>query len=72
MVAPGSAWPPLSGGRENSVTNINKRILDANYNVRQLLNHISSNSSIKVPRPVPDYLKSIQELTADLIQNAIG
>ncbi|KAJ5212863.1 hypothetical protein N7449_000032 [Penicillium cf. viridicatum] len=72
MVAPGSQWPPLSGARESSATNINERILDANYDVRQLLNHISSNNSIKVPRPVLDYLKSIQELTADLIKNPIG
>ncbi|OQD86893.1 hypothetical protein PENSOL_c083G05832 [Penicillium solitum] len=72
MVAPGSQWPPLSGGRENSVTNTNERILDANYDVRQLLNHISSNNSVKVPKPVLEYLKSIQELTADLIKNPIG
>ncbi|KAK4861010.1 hypothetical protein LT330_010798 [Penicillium expansum] len=72
MVAPGSVWPPLSGGRENSATNTNERILDANYDVRQLLNHISGNNSIKVPRQVLDYLKSIQELTADLIKNPIG
>jgi glycerol-3-phosphate cytidylyltransferase-like family protein len=72
MVAPGSQWPPLSGGRENSATNINERILDANYDVRQLLNHISSNNSVKVPRPVLEYLKSIQELTTDLIKNPIG
>ena len=72
MVAPGSVWPPLSGARENSATNTNERILDANYDVRQLLNHISSNNSIKVPRPVLDYLKTIQELTADLIKNPIG
>lgn len=72
MVAPGSVWPPLSGARENSATNTNERILDANYDVRQLLNHISSNNSIKVPRPVLDYLKSVQELTADLIKNPIG
>ncbi|CAG8175405.1 unnamed protein product [Penicillium nalgiovense] len=72
MVAPGSQWPPLSGGRENSATNINERILDANYDVRQLLNHISSNNSVKVPRPVLEYLKSVQELTTDLIKNPIG
>lgn len=72
MVAPGSQWPPLSGGRENSARNINERILDANYDVRQLLNHISSNNSVKVPRPVLEYLKSIQELTTDLIKNPIG
>ncbi|CAI7578813.1 unnamed protein product [Penicillium glandicola] len=72
MVAPGSQWPPLSGGRENSARNINERILDANYDVRQLLNHISSNNSVKVPRPVLEYLKSIQDLTADLIKNPIG
>ncbi|KAJ5186137.1 hypothetical protein N7472_010977 [Penicillium cf. griseofulvum] len=72
MVAPGSQWPPLSGGRENSARNINERILDANYDVRQLLNHISSNSSVKVPRPVLGYLKSVQELTTDLIKNPIG
>ncbi|CAG8126494.1 unnamed protein product [Penicillium nalgiovense] len=72
MVAPGSQWPPLSGGREKSATNINERILDANYDVRQLLNHISSNNSVKVPRPVLEYLKSIQELTTDLIKNPIG
>jgi hypothetical protein len=72
MVAPGSQWPPLSGGRENSTRNTNERILDANYNVRQLLNHICSNNSVKVPRLVLDYLKSIQELTADLIRNPIG
>ncbi|CAG8128391.1 unnamed protein product [Penicillium nalgiovense] len=72
MVAPGSQWPPLSGGRESSARNINERILDANYDVRQLLNHISSNSSVKVPRPVLEYLKSVQELTTDLIKNPIG
>ncbi|OQD91341.1 hypothetical protein PENSOL_c055G01739, partial [Penicillium solitum] len=72
MVAPGSQWPPLSGARENSATNTNERILDANYDVRQLLNHISSNNSVKVPKPVLEYLKSIQELTADLIKNPIG
>ncbi|CAG8122318.1 unnamed protein product [Penicillium nalgiovense] len=72
MVAPGSQWPPLSGGRENSARNINERILDANYDVRQLLNHISSNNSVKVPRPVLEYLKSVQELTTDLIKNPIG
>ncbi|OQE19238.1 hypothetical protein PENFLA_c019G00440 [Penicillium flavigenum] len=33
MVALGSQWPPLSGGRENSARNINERILDANYDV---------------------------------------
>ncbi|KAJ5398665.1 hypothetical protein N7465_009154 [Penicillium sp. CMV-2018d] len=52
-------------GRENSATNTNERVLDANYD-------ISSNNSIKVPRPVLEYLKSIQELTADLIKNPIG
>ena len=72
MMAPGSQWPPLSGARENSATNTNKRILDANYDVHQLLSHISSNKSMKVPRLVLDYLKSIQELTADLIKNPIG
>ena len=72
MVVPGSQWPPLSGARENSAANTNERILDANYDVRQLLSHISSNASVKVPRPVLDYLKSIQELTADLIRNPIG
>lgn len=72
MVAPGSQWPPLSGARQNSATNTNERILDANYDVRQLLNHISSNNSVKVPKPVLEYLKSIQELTADLIKNPIG
>ncbi|CAG8092743.1 unnamed protein product [Penicillium nalgiovense] len=72
MVAPGSQWPPLSGGRENSARNINERILDANYDVRQLLNHISSNNFVKVPRPVLEYLKTVQELTTDLIKNPIG
>jgi hypothetical protein len=72
MVAPGSQWPPLSGGREKSATNINERILDANYDVRQLLNYISSNNSVKVPRPVLEYLKSVQELTTDLIKNPIS
>ena len=72
MVAPGSQWPPLSGGRENSASNINERILDANYDVRQLLMHISSNNSVKIPRPVLDFLKSTQDLTADLIKNPIG
>ncbi|KAJ5393047.1 hypothetical protein N7465_012021 [Penicillium sp. CMV-2018d] len=32
----------------------------------------TTNNSVKVPRPVLDYLKSIQELTADLIKNPIG
>jgi hypothetical protein len=71
-VAPGSQWPPLSGGRENSARNINERILDANYDVRQLLNHTSSNNSVKVPRSVLEYLKTVQELTTDLIMNPIG
>lgn len=72
MVAPGGQWPLLSGGRENSASNINERILDANYDVRQLLDHISSNNSLKIPRPVLDFLKSIRELTADIIKNPIG
>jgi hypothetical protein len=45
---------------------------DANYDVRQLLNHISGNNSVKVPRQVLDFLKGIQELTADIIKNPIG
>lgn len=50
MVVPGSVWPPVSGARENSATNTNERILDDNYDVRQLLNHISGGNSVKVPR----------------------
>jgi hypothetical protein len=72
MVVPGSQLPPLSGGRENSASNINERILDANHDVRQLLMHISSNNTVKIPRPVFDFLKSTQDLTSDLIKNPIG
>ncbi|CAG8410143.1 unnamed protein product [Penicillium salamii] len=72
MVVPGSQWPPLSGGREDSASNINERILDANYDVRQLLTHISSNNSVKIPKPVLEFLKSTQDLTSDLIKNPIG
>ena len=72
MVAPGTQWPPLSGDREYSAPRINERILDSNSDVRQLLNHISSNNSVKVPRPVLEYPKSIQALTADLIKIPIG
>jgi hypothetical protein len=72
MVVPGSQWPPLSGGRQNSASNINERILDSNYDVRQLLIHISSNNSVKIPKLVLDFLKSTQDLTSDLIKNPIG
>jgi hypothetical protein len=34
--------------------------------------HISSNNSVKIPKPVLDFLKSTQDLTSDLIKNPIG
>ncbi|CAG8321948.1 unnamed protein product [Penicillium salamii] len=57
MVVPGSQWPPLLGGREDSASNINERILDANYDI---------------PKSVLEFLKSTQDLTSDLIKNPIG
>ncbi|OQD79537.1 hypothetical protein PENANT_c049G10070, partial [Penicillium antarcticum] len=70
MVAPGSQWPALSGGlRENSAANLNTsdRVLSANHDVQQLLEHVGKGG--RVPGPVLKYLKVIQELTADLLKN---
>ncbi|OQD79093.1 hypothetical protein PENANT_c062G11803, partial [Penicillium antarcticum] len=73
MVAPGSQWPALSGGlRENSAANLNTsdRVLSANHDVQQLLEHVGKGG--RVPGPVLKYLKVIQELTADLLKNPMG
>ncbi|OQD64953.1 hypothetical protein PENANT_c401G09713, partial [Penicillium antarcticum] len=73
MVAPGSQWPALSGGlRENSAANLNTsdRVLSANHDVQQLLEHVGKGG--RVPGLVLEYLKVIQELTADLLKNPMG
>ncbi|KAJ5893064.1 hypothetical protein N7504_009755 [Penicillium tannophilum] len=71
MVASASVWPPLSGaGRAPADTNA--RILNANHDVRKLLDHISSQTAHRVPSPVITYLKSFEELTADLLKNPWG
>jgi hypothetical protein len=46
------------------------RVLAANHDVRQLLDHV--NNGGKVPAPVLEYLKVIHELTADLMRNPPG
>jgi hypothetical protein len=74
MGATGSQNPTFSGGRENFATapaTITKRILESNYQVRQLLNQISS-KPIKIPRDVIEYLKGVEDLTQDLITNPLG
>ncbi|OGE50240.1 hypothetical protein PENARI_c017G09107 [Penicillium arizonense] len=48
------------------------RILDANHEVQQLLNFISSGGSIEIPKEILQYLKGIKELTQDLINNPLG
>jgi hypothetical protein len=72
MGAQGNEFPPLSGDLENSATtNTNQRIMNANHDARQLLNHISS-KGIKIPKKVLDYIKGVEDLTCDLIKNPIG
>ena len=73
MVAPGSQWPALSGGlRENSATNhnISDRVLAANHDVQQLLEHVDKGG--KVPAAVFGVFKGRPELTADLLKNPMG
>jgi hypothetical protein len=72
MGTQGNEFPPLSGDLENSATtNTNQRIINANHDARQLLNHISS-KGIKIPKKVLDYIKGVEDLTCDLIKNPIS
>lgn len=72
MVAPGSDWPPLSGGAEAEPRNINERIMNANHDAKRLLEHIQGHTGIKVPPPVLQYVKAMHALTMDLVRNPWG
>jgi hypothetical protein len=58
--------------RENSAANLttSDRVLAANHDVQQLLEHVGKGG--KVYPAVLEYLKVIQELTADLLKNPMG
>jgi hypothetical protein len=73
MVAPASAWPALSGasGRD-APADTTARILNANHDVRKLLDHMNSQAGHRVPDVVLSYLQSFEELTADLLKNPWG
>lgn len=72
MPAAGSVWPLLSGGRGSAPSNIHERVQDTNFDVRQLLNHISANNSIRVPKPVLECLQEVRDLTQDILRNPLG
>ncbi|KAJ5935961.1 hypothetical protein N7454_005259 [Penicillium verhagenii] len=69
MGAPASAWPALSGANTAPPANTSARILNAHHDVRTLLAHINSQTGHKVPAPVSNYLKIVEELIGDLLQN---
>jgi hypothetical protein len=72
MVAPGSDWPPLSGGAEAEPRNFTERIMNANHDAKRLLEHIQGHTAIRVPQPVLQYVKNMQTLTMDLVKNPWG
>lgn len=72
MVAPGSDWPPLSGGAEAEPRNFIERVMNANHDAKRLLDYIQGHTGIRVPPPVLQYVKNMQALTLELVKNPWG
>lgn len=72
MGAPSNAWPALSGVGRVAPADTTARILNANHDVRKLLDHMNSQAGHRVPGAVISYLKNVEELTADLLKNPWG
>lgn len=72
MVAPANVWPTLSGAGRAAPADTTARIMNAHHDVQKLLGHMSSQAGHRVPSAVISYLKSVEELTADLLKNPWG
>lgn len=73
MPVPASAWLALSGGvGRTAPADTTARLLNANHDTKQLLSHINKHAGHRVPTQVLLYLRSIEELTGDLLKNPLG
>ncbi|KAJ6084342.1 hypothetical protein N7486_011142 [Penicillium sp. IBT 16267x] len=72
MVAPANAWPSLSGAGRAAPADTTARIMNAHHDVQKLLEHMNSQAGHRVPSPVISYLKTVEELTGDLLKNPWG
>ena len=69
MAAPAKAWPPLSGAGRVAPADTTARILNANHDIHKLLDHMNSQAGHRVLGVVISCLKSVKELTSDLLKN---
>ncbi|KAJ5652610.1 hypothetical protein N7507_010036 [Penicillium longicatenatum] len=69
MGAPSNAWPALSGAGRAAPADTTARILNANHDIRKLLDYMGGQAGHRVPSVIISCLKSVEELTGDLLKN---
>ncbi|KAJ6032615.1 hypothetical protein N7540_003347 [Penicillium herquei] len=72
MSPPAAQWPALSGGQSTAPADTTRRLLNINHDVKSLLQHISDHNGLRVPSPVVQTLRNVEDLTTDLIRDPLG